>query len=193
MGTSNKARIHANRWLPKLLFGVIGVLFAAVGLVIAGVGAYQMVGCLKEHANPKSPCRIVESGFEESDNPAASEAPVRFWVRFEYETEGVKRESQTFRTDYEFSSDYRDVFQWLEKYPAGAAAECHVDRSNPALAYLEPRSFSIIWLVLFGLAFAGITGTILSFVFGGRSTATTGMPTRVLLLLGVAFTILAGF
>jgi hypothetical protein len=90
---------------------------------------------------PVVPCIILSSSTEERQVDPNGPVERRFAVLFGYEWEGRPFESELVKLRGSgWSSKGEIVSAYMEKYPEGSQAECHVNPQKPEEAVLEKES-----------------------------------------------------
>lgn len=180
------------------LFFAFFLLIGAAATVALAVQAFHEA---EVWGWPEHPCTIVAATVEETGQASS---PYRPSVRFVYEIDGVRYESDRLTLASVDTASYDRAREPSDRYLVGSEATCRVDPENPAEAVLEAR-FPWIGLVsLLPLLFVavGAGGMYLVWRRSGRSTVETvsisqraaGRSTghRIGLVIGIVFTIVGG-
>jgi len=141
-----------------LVFFVMGV-FATAAIAIEAV---------RETAVwfwPEVPCRILESGVEDTGDDSE---PYRPTIRFEYEIEGRTIESREVARSGTASSSYDTARKPSYAYPAGSDATCRVNPDDPSEAVLERRLPWVGLVVFLPLIFVAVGAGGLYFLWKRR-------------------------
>ncbi len=139
----------AGRGFVTIFFGfflLIGSLFV---VVILGEALQQLAPWWWR----RTECTVLSSAVAETGD---DRHPYRTAVRFSYELDGRRYESDRFSRGDDATASFDRARDRAGRYPPGAAGTCRVSPSQPSRAVLEPRVPWMVFVVPFPLLFVAI-------------------------------------
>lgn len=158
--TGGSLRSAGGKGCSTIFFLVFLLMGAAATIAIAAEA-------LRESAVwfwPEVPCRILESGVEETGDDSE---PYRPTVRFEYEIEGRTYESREIARGDTATSSYDDARRPSYAYLSDSNTTCRVNPDHPGEAVLERRLPWVGLVIFLPLIFVVVGAGGLYFVWKG--------------------------
>jgi hypothetical protein len=133
-------------------------MFLVVGVLISGFILREAGRNFAMRAWPRIDCQVLSSRVAEHDPAGGGADRYEPQVEFAYQHAGEQFTSQRLFRSAKRCSDYGAAQAWVDKYPAGARAQCRVNPADPREALLEIEFPWMLPFVLIPLAFAAVGG-----------------------------------
>ncbi len=137
----------------KLGLSLFFFFFFAIGSLFELFILREIVRVTGQRAWKETTCTIIAGEVQERQEGSE---PYVFVVRYRYEYEGRTYEGTGYRRGYNGGGEYSKAQELVEKYPAGLAASCYVNPTDPNEAVLERDSLLIGLVFFFPLIFVVI-------------------------------------
>ncbi|MHC4744857.1 MAG: DUF3592 domain-containing protein [Planctomycetota bacterium] len=141
---SRATRDKSSSIVGRIIGTLIFLGFFAIGTTIEVFIIKDLARAIGQRFWIQTPCKILESTVEE-DHKRSN--PFKFKVRYEYEFNGSKHISETYKRSHGRSEEYHKADKIRQRFPAGHDALCYVNPKNPAEAVLK-RSTLLFALVI---------------------------------------------